>query len=103
MRKITNIVLTKTQDISGSRSQESSGEDEQQLKAFATVVFDDELVVHNIKVVSNGEKLIIAMPSRQVSNGEYKDVVHPITSTFRKQLSDAVISAYLEEKDRPRG
>lgn len=77
--------------------------DEQQLKAFATVVFDDELVVHNIKVVSNGEKLIIAMPSRQVSNGEYKDVVHPITSTFRKQLSDAVISAYFEEKDRPRG
>ena len=41
-----------------------------QLKAFATVVFDSVLVVHNIKVISTGEKLIIAMPSRLVSNGE---------------------------------
>ena len=71
-----------------------------QLKAFATVVFDSVLVVHNIKIVSTGDKLIIAMPSRQVHNGEYKDIVHPITSDFRSQLSDKVLRAYRDELAR---
>ena len=54
-------------------------------------------------VLSQGKYMEITdIKIRTVANGEYKDVVHPITSTFRKQLSDAVISAYLEEKDRPR-
>lgn len=65
-----------------------------QLKAFATVVFDSVLVVHNIKVISTGEKLIIAMPSRLVSNGEFKDVVHPISSEFRNKLAYQVLDAY---------
>ena len=65
-----------------------------QLKAFATVVFDSVLVVHNIKVISTGEKLIIAMPSRLVSNGEFKDVVHPISSEFRNKLASQVLAAY---------
>ena len=69
-----------------------------QLKAFATVVFDGELVVHNIKIVSTGEQLIIAMPSRLVNNGEYKDVVHPINSDFRQQLSQRILKAYEEAK-----
>lgn len=68
-----------------------------QLRAFATVVFDSVLVVHNIKIVSTGDRLIIAMPSRQVHNGEYKDIVHPITSDFRAQLSDKVLQAYEDE------
>ena len=71
-----------------------------QLRAFATVVFDSVLVVHNIKIVSTGDKLIIAMPSRQVHNGEYKDIVHPITSDFRSQLSDKVLRAYRDELAR---
>lgn len=71
-----------------------------QLRAFATVVFDSVLVVHNIKIVSTGDKLIIAMPSRQVNNGEYKDIVHPITSDFRSQLSDKVLRAYRDELAR---
>lgn len=69
----------------------------EQLRAFATVVFDSVLVVHNIKIVSTGDKLIIAMPSRQVHNGEYKDIVHPITSSFRNLLSQKVIEAYTKE------
>ena len=68
--------------------------DTDQLKAFATVVFDSVLVVHNIKVISTGEKLIIAMPSRLVSNGEFKDVVHPISSEFRNKLASQVLDAY---------
>lgn len=75
----------------------------EQLRAFATVVFDSVLVVHNIKIVSIGDKLIIAMPSRQVHNGEYKDIVHPITSSFRNLLSQKVIEAYTKELEAVQG
>ena len=74
-----------------------------QLKAFATVVFDSVLVVHNIKVISTGEKLIIAMPSRLVSNGEFKDVAHPIRLDFRTKMQDKILAEYeaghVEEAD----
>lgn len=75
----------------------------EQLRAFATVVFDSVLVVHNIKIVSTGDKLIIAMPSRQVHNGEYKDIVHPITSSFRNLLSQKIIEAYTKELEAVQG
>ncbi len=75
----------------------------EQLRAFATVVFDSVLVVHNIKIVSTGDKLIIAMPSRQVHNGEYKDIVHPISSSFRNLLSQKVIEAYTKELETVQG
>ena len=70
--------------------------DTEQLRAFATVVFDSVLVIHNIKIVSTGEKLIIAMPSRLVSNGEFKDIVHPITSEFRQYISQKILQSYEE-------
>ncbi|MBR1919497.1 MAG: SpoVG family protein [Spirochaetales bacterium] len=70
--------------------------DTEQLRAFATVVFDSVLVIHNIKIVSTGEKLIIAMPSRLVSNGEFKDIVHPINSEFRQYISQKILQSYEE-------
>ncbi len=70
--------------------------DTEQLRAFATVVFDSVLVIHNIKIVSTGEKLIIAMPSRLVNNGEFKDIVHPINSEFRQYISEKILDAYNE-------
>ncbi len=68
------------------------------LKAYVTVTFDDEFVVHNIKVIEGQDGNFIAMPSRQLSNGEFKDIVHPITSGFREKLQDAIMAAY-EEAD----
>ncbi len=70
--------------------------DTEQLRAFATVVFDSVLVIHNIKIVSTGEKLIIAMPSRLVNNGEFKDIVHPINSEFRQYISEKILKSYKE-------
>ncbi|MCR5732763.1 MAG: SpoVG family protein [Sphaerochaetaceae bacterium] len=70
--------------------------DTEQLRAFATVVFDSVLVVHNLKIVSTGDKLIIAMPSRLVNNGEFKDIVHPINSEFRQYISKEILKAYNE-------
>jgi stage V sporulation protein G len=75
---------------------------EDKLKAFVTVTFDHCFVVRNMKVVEGNKGLILCMPSRKLSNGEYKDVAHPICADFRKLLEDRVFSAYQEESAHPR-
>jgi len=67
------------------------------LKAYVTVTFDNQFVVHNIKVIEGREGNFIAMPSRQLANGEFKDVAHPISSDFRDHLQKVVMDAYANE------
>ena len=56
---------------------------EGKLKAYVTVTFDNCFVVHNVKIIEGKTGLFIAMPSRKTSNGDYKDVAHPISPEFR--------------------
>lgn len=65
-----------------------------QMLAVASVTFDDEFVVHDIKVIDGNNGMFIAMPNKKQTNGEYRDVAHPIKSDFRKILSDAILKAY---------
>jgi len=67
------------------------------LKAYVTVTFDNQFVVHNIKVIEGREGDFIAMPSRQLANGEFKDVAHPICSEFREHLQQVVMEAYVSD------
>ncbi|WP_319758365.1 septation regulator SpoVG [uncultured Sphaerochaeta sp.] len=68
------------------------------LKAYVTVTFDNQFVVHNIKIIEGREGDFIAMPSRQLANGEFKDVAHPISSDFRDHLQQVVMDAYDSEE-----
>ena len=70
---------------------------EDRLKAFATVTFDGVFVVHNMKVVSGNNGLIVCMPSRKIKDGSYKDIAHPITNDFRHSLEQVILKAYNEE------
>jgi len=64
------------------------------LKAVASVTFDGEFAVHDIKVISTEERLFIVMPSRKNADGSYRDIAHPIHSPFRTKLENAVLAAY---------
>ena len=64
------------------------------LKAYVTVTFDDCFVVHNVKVIEGKNGAFIAMPSRKTKTGEYKDVAHPINSSFRGILQDRILEEY---------
>ncbi|MCG8452041.1 MAG: septation regulator SpoVG [Spirochaetales bacterium] len=64
------------------------------LKAYVTVTFDDSFVVHNVKIIEGENGIFIAMPSRKTKSGEYKDVAHPINTSFRTQLQDRILEAY---------
>lgn len=67
---------------------------EGKMKAVVSVTFDDEFVVHDIKVIEGTEKLFIAMPSRKMPDGEYKDIAHPINGKLRELLQTEVIGRY---------
>ena len=69
-------------------------EGEGKLKAYVTVTFDSSFVVHNVKIIEGKAGLFIAMPSRKTANGTYKDVAHPISVDFRKELQDIILSEY---------
>ena len=69
---------------------------ENRLKAVASVTFDNEYVVHEIKVIKNPEGvLFIAMPSKKIkSTGEHKDIAHPINPATREKIQKAILEVY---------
>ena len=66
------------------------------LKGVASVTFDDTFVVHDIKIISGQTGLFVAMPSRKGRDGTFKDVAHPISTDFRRELTAKVMEAYSE-------
>ena len=67
---------------------------EERLKAFASVTFDNCFVVRNMKVVEADSGLRLCMPSRRTADNVYRDLAHPITQAFRKYLEGSVLEAY---------
>jgi stage V sporulation protein G len=67
---------------------------ESKMKAVVSVTFDDAFVVHDIKVIEGEKGLFIAMPSKRIPDGEYRDVAHPINGDMRAMLQDAILSDY---------
>ncbi len=66
------------------------------MKAVVSVTIDDEFVVHDIKVIEGEKGLFIAMPSRKASDGEYRDIAHPINTETRNILQDMILEKYLK-------
>ena len=75
---------------------------ESKMKAVVSITIDDVFVVHDIKVIEGEKGLFIAMPSRKASDGEYKDIAHPINSTTREHIQRLILDRYeqaLQEAD----
>ncbi|MBR6221967.1 MAG: septation regulator SpoVG [Lachnospiraceae bacterium] len=67
---------------------------EGKMKAVVSITIDDVFVVHDIKVIEGEKGLFIAMPSRKASDGEYKDIAHPINSTTREHIQRLILDRY---------
>ena len=72
------------------------GENSGKMRAIVSVTFENELVVHDIKVIQNEQKCFIAMPSRQIEDGTYKDIAHPICMELRTKIQEAILSKYTD-------
>lgn len=64
------------------------------MKAIASVTFDEEFVVHDIKIIDGQNGLFIAMPSRKMGDGDFRDIAHPINAQTRKKIQDAIFKEY---------
>ena len=74
-------------------------EGDEKLKGFATVIFDNEFVVRDLKIISGQKGLFVAMPSRKMKDGSFKDVAHPLNNEMRRKLEEAVLSEYEKAKE----
>ena len=68
--------------------------EQEKMKAVASVTFDDEFVVHDVKIIDGTSGLFVAMPSRRIAPGEYRDIAHPLDSNMRSRIQTAVLNAY---------
>lgn len=67
---------------------------ENRLKAIAAITIDECFVIHELRIIDGKEGLFVAMPSRKMPNGEFKDVAHPINQETRAMIESIVIEAY---------
>lgn len=72
---------------------------EGKMKAIVSVTFDEQFVVHDIKVIEGQSGLFIAMPSRKTPDGEFKDIAHPINTETREKIQEAILGEYEKVKN----
>lgn len=71
------------------------------MRAIATITFDNEFVVRDIRVIEGQNGLFVAMPSRRTPDGEFRDVAHPITPSAREQIQSAILKEYFAYDKQP--
>ncbi len=69
-------------------------EKEGKMRAVVSITIDEVFVVHDIKVIEGVKGLFIAMPSRKASDGEFRDIAHPINSETRDMIQNIILEAY---------
>ena len=70
----------------------------ERLKAYADITFDESFVVHGLKIIDGQNGLFVAMPSRRMPNGEFKDIVHPIKPELRAEITKVILEKFEQEK-----
>ena len=69
-------------------------EKEGKMKAIVSITLDNEFVIHDIKSIEGEKGLFIAMPSRKATDGEYRDIAHPINSETRDKIQKVILDKY---------
>lgn len=67
---------------------------EGRMRAIASITLDHEFVVHDIRVIDGNNGLFVAMPSKRTPDGEFRDIAHPINSSTRGKIQDAILLEY---------
>ena len=80
--QITSIQITR-RDNTGTK-----------LKATVSIVLDNMVVIHDIKVLDNAGNYFLAMPSKSTKMGTFKDIVHPINQDVRNAFEQLIIGAF---------
>lgn len=65
--------------------------------AIASIVIDDCFVIHDLRVVNGDKGVFVAMPSRKLPNGDFRDICHPINTDARNAVQAAVLDQFHAE------
>lgn len=84
--KITNVKVNKVK------------KEDSRLRGMATITLNDEIAIHNIRIIEGNNGLFIAMPSKKVEEDKYMDLIHPIKSEVRKEMEQKILEVYGEEE-----
>lgn len=72
-------------------------QNDERLKAYATIIFDDCFIVRDLKIIKGNEGLFVAMPSKKRKDGTYRDTAHPLNNETRSMIEQAVLTEYESE------
>ena len=73
---------------------------EERLKAYATITFDDCFIIRDLKVIDGNNGLFVAMPSKKRKDGTFRDTAHPLNNDTRERIEDVVLREYEKERTR---
>lgn len=71
--------------------------DNEKLKGYATIIFDNCFVVRDLKIIDGNNGLFVAMPSKKKKDGTYRDTAHPLNTETRDMIESAVLAEYEAE------
>ncbi len=71
------------------------------MKGIASILIDDAVAIHDIRIIEGDKGLFIAMPSRKTATGGYRDIAHPINPDVRKQFEETIIAEFDKVEDQP--
>ena len=71
--------------------------DQDQLKAYVTIVLDHCFVVRDVKVIKGPKGYFVAMPSKKRKDGTFRDIAHPINRDTREEMEKTILDAYQKE------
>ena len=75
--------------------------EEKRVKAYASIVFDNCFIVRDVKVIQGDNKVFVAMPSKKMKDGSFRDTVHPLNNITRQMIEESVLGAYEIEVSGP--
>ena len=84
----------KITDVRVRAGKATTAEETGRLRAYVDITFEESFVIHGLKIIEGQNGLFVAMPSRRMPNGEFKDIAHPITPELRTELTNVVLEAY---------
>ena len=95
MKEATDMSF-ETNELRGTKyaNYRFTGKKEGKIRAIVSITIDEEFVIHDIKVIEGDKGLFIAMPSKKATDGEYRDIAHPINSSTREKIQTIILEAY---------
>ena len=85
-------------NVSDAKVRVYNKKSEDRILGYADIIVENSFVVHGLKIIEGENGIFVAMPSRRVQSGEFKDIIHPTCPVLRKNITDFVVEKYNEIK-----